>query len=225
MNGRIRAREVRVVGAEGKPLGILSLHEAISLARTHGMDLVEVAANAQPPVCRIVDYGKFCYEQAKKQKETRKTQQNVGKVKEIQLRPAIDPHDFEFKLNRAIEFLCEDMKVKVNMRFRGREMAHPEVGMGVMKRFIDALEPYGTSPQPPRKAGRNVNAVVNPLPKEKRALRPESKEAPSADAEPEAPETPDDAGKPAPPAPPTPEAPAADSFSNRPFEGLDNQLG
>lgn len=224
MNGRIRAREVRVVNSEGKPVGVLSLQEAISLARNHGMDLVEVAANANPPVCRIVDYGKYCYEQSKKQKETRKTQQHVGKVKEIQLRPAIDPHDFDFKLSRAIEFLCEDMKVKVNLRFRGREMAHPEVGMGVMRKFINALAPYGTSPQPPRKAGRNVNAIVNPLPKVKRAPRPEtaeqtetpetSSETPTA-AAPERPSVPD----------PSAGQPSGEGFANRPFESLDGQLG
>ena len=227
MNGRIRAREVRVVNSEGKPVGILSLQEAINLARTHGMDLVEVAANANPPVCRIVDYGKYCYEQSKKQKETRKTQQHVGKVKEIQLRPSIDPHDFDFKLSRAIEFLCEDMKVKVNLRFRGREMAHPEVGMGVMAKFINALAPYGTSPQPPRKAGRNVNAIVNPLPKAKRAPRPESPEGAetsetsetssetAAAAVPERPSAPDASTDPA----------TGEGFANRPFEGLDGSLG
>jgi translation initiation factor IF-3 len=223
MNGRIRAREVRVIGPEGNPLGILSLHEAISRARAQGMDLVEVAANAQPPVCRIVDYGKFRYEQAKKQKESRKAQQHVGKVKEVQLRPSIDPHDFQFKLERAIEFLCDDMKVKVTLRFRGREMAHPEVGMKVMERFIKALAPFGTSPQPPRRAGRSVNAIVNPLPRNKRAPRPHSEE--------ELPPPPDPSAlvmeaetseSPASPAPETAPPTETEGFANRPFEGLDN---
>lgn len=175
LNGRIRAREVRVIAPEGTSLGILSLQEAINLARTHGLDLVEISPNAKPPVCRIVDYGKFCYEQAKKEKESKKGQ-HAGKVKEVQLRPGIDPHDFATKLTHAIEFLCEDMKVKLNLRFRGREMARPELGMQVMEKFIRELAPYGTAPENPRRAGRSVNAIVNPLPRGKRAPNPHEKE-------------------------------------------------
>ncbi|MCP5520509.1 MAG: translation initiation factor IF-3 [Verrucomicrobiales bacterium] len=183
LNGRIRAREVRVIAPEGTSLGILSLQEAINLARNHGLDLVEISPNAKPPVCRIVDYGKFCYEQSKKDKESKKGQ-HAGKVKEVQLRPAIDPHDFATKLGHAIDFLCEDMKVKLNLRFRGREMARPELGMQVMQKFIQDLAPYGTSPETPRRAGRSVNAIVNPLPRAKRAPNPRQKEDEAVEAAP-----------------------------------------
>src|SRR5436190_2114712 len=127
VNGKIRAREVRVVALDGKQLGVLQLGEAINLARQHAVDLVEIAPNATPPVCRLVDFGKFRYEQAKKEKESRK-HQHANKVKEIQLSPTIDPHDFGVKLTHAIDFLCDEMKVKVTLRFRGREMAHQEIG-------------------------------------------------------------------------------------------------
>ena len=112
VNGKIRAREVRVIGGDGSQLGVLSLQDALNRARVEGVDLVEIAPTANPPVCRLVDYGKFRYEQSKKEKESKK-RQHATKVKEIQLSPGIDPHDFGVKLNHAIEFLCEDMKVKV----------------------------------------------------------------------------------------------------------------
>jgi len=117
VNGKIRAREVRVIGVDGKQLGVISLGEAINLARANGVDLVEIAATATPPVCRLVDFGKFRYEQAKKDKESKK-HQHANKVKEIQLSPKIDPHDLGVKLNHAIDFLCEDMKVKIVLKFR-----------------------------------------------------------------------------------------------------------
>ena len=110
VNGKIRAREVRVIGTEGKQLGVLTLGDALTLARANGVDLVEIAPNATPPVCRLVDYGKFRYEQAKREKESRK-HQHANKVKEVQLSPKIDPHDLGVKLEHAIGFLCEDMKV------------------------------------------------------------------------------------------------------------------
>src|SRR5213076_394474 len=124
---KIRAREVRVVSQDGKQLGVLQLGEAINLARAQGVDLVEIAPNATPPVCRLVDFGKFRYEQSKKEKESKK-HQHANRVKEIQLSANIDPHDFATKLTHAIDFLCEEMKVKVTLRFRGREMAHQEFG-------------------------------------------------------------------------------------------------
>src|SRR6185503_7713306 len=123
VNGKIRAREVRVIGTEGKQLGVLSRADAINRARNSGVDLVEIAAAATPPVCRWGDYGKFRYEQSKRDKDAKK-HQHANKVKDIQLSPTIDPHDFGVKLSHAIDFLCEDMKVKVTLRFRGREMAH-----------------------------------------------------------------------------------------------------
>ena len=132
VNGKIRAREVRVIGFDGKQLGILQLGEALNLARASGVDLVEIAPNATPPVCRVVDFGKFRYEQAKRDKESKK-HQHATKVKEVQLSPKIDPHDLAVKIEHAVGFLCEDMKVKVTLKFRGREMAHTEFGFQVVQ--------------------------------------------------------------------------------------------
>jgi len=170
-NGKIRAREVRVVGPDGSQIGVLPTPEAIQLARRYGVDLVEVAANASPPVCRIIDYGKYRYELSKKEKEAKK-HQHSNKTKEIQLRPSIDSHDFSIKLNHAIDFLCEDMKVKVSLRFRGREMAHKEFGFQTIKRFLTECAPYGTADAPPKLVGRGIGMMVSPLPKNKRAPNP-----------------------------------------------------
>jgi len=120
VNGKIRAREVRVIGIDGTQHGVMALGDALNLARASGVDLVEVAANAVPPVCRVVDFGKYRYEQAKRDKESKK-HQHANKVKEVQLSPKIDPHDLGVKIQHAVDFLCEDMKVKVNLKFRGRK--------------------------------------------------------------------------------------------------------
>jgi len=175
VNGKIRAREVRVVSEAGQQLGVMALHEAITLARNNSMDLVEVAPNATPPVCRIVDYGKFRYEQSKKDKESRK-HQHANKVKEIQLRPGIDPHDFGTKLVHAVNFLCEDMKVKISLRFRGREMAHKEFGFQVVSNFIKEITPYGHPDAEPKLVGRGINVMISPLPRNKRAPNPRQEE-------------------------------------------------
>ena len=171
VNGKIRAREVRVVGHDGKQLGVLALGEAINLARTHGVDLVEIAPNATPPVCRLVDYGKYRYEQSKKEKEAKK-HHHANKVKEIQLSPSISPHDFGVKLSHAIDFLCEEMKVKLALRFRGREMAHQEIGFQVVKKFIQALALYGHPDAEPKLIGRGIHVMLSPLPRNKRAKNP-----------------------------------------------------
>ena len=187
VNGKIRAREVRVVGDDGQQLGVLSLADALYLARAKGVDLVEVAANANPPVCRIVDYGKYRYEQSKKDKESKK-HQHANKVKEVQLRPGIDPHDFGVKLQHAIDFLCEDMKVKVTLRFRGREMAHQEIGYGQINKFIQEVAPFAHPDAPPKMIGRGINVMLSPLPRNKRAPNPnaaEDHEGEEADENPE----------------------------------------
>lgn len=173
-NGKIRAREVRVMGPDGAQIGVLPTHEAIQLARRHGVDLVEVAANANPPVCRIIDYGKYRYELSKKEKEAKKHQQS-NKTKEIQLRPSIDSNDFNIKLNHAIDFLCEDMKVKVSLRFRGREMAHKEFGFETIKRFLKECADFGTADAPPKLVGRGLGMMISPLPKNKRKPNPRGK--------------------------------------------------
>jgi len=171
VNGKIRAREVRVVGDDGKQLGVLALGEAINLARSHGVDLVEIAPNATPPVCRLVDFGKYRYEQSKKEKEAKK-HHHANKVKEIQLSPSISPHDFGVKLSHGIDFLCDEMKVKLALRFRGREMAHQEIGFQVVKKFIQALALYGHPDAEPKLIGRGIHVMLSPLPRNKRAKNP-----------------------------------------------------
>ena len=162
VNGKIRAREVRVIGVDGKQLGIISLNEALNLARQHGVDLVEIAANAMPPVCRLVDFGKYRYEQAKKEKDSKK-HQHASIVKEVQFSPRIDPHDLGIKVMHAVNFLCEDMKVKVALKFRGREMAHTEVGFEVINKFLAEIAPYGHPDFQPKLIGRGINVMISPL--------------------------------------------------------------
>lgn len=171
VNGKIRAREVRVIGVDNKQVGILSLGEALNLARANGVDLVEIAPTATPPVCRLVDYGKFRYEQAKKDKESKK-HQHASTVKEVQLSPRIDPHDLGVKIHHAIDFLCEDMKVKVTLKFRGREMQHTEFGFQVIQKFLGDISPYGHPDFEPKLIGKGINVMISPLPRNKRARNP-----------------------------------------------------
>jgi translation initiation factor IF-3 len=212
INGKIRAREVRVIGMDGKQLGVLSLNDALAMARANGVDLVEIAATATPPVCRLVDYGKFRYEQAKKEKESRK-HQHATTVKEIQLSPRIDPHDLGVKTGHAIDFLCEDMKVKVVLKFRGREMAHTEFGFQVINKFLADIAPYGHPDFQPKLVGRSITLMISPLPRNKRAKNPRQEER----AEPSAAPAPNSNArlvtKPATP-------PPAAGFTNNPFEQL-----
>ena len=175
VNGKIRAREVRVIAIDGKQLGVLPLGEALNLARSSGVDLVEIAANAVPPVCRVVDFGKFRYEQAKKDKESKK-HQHANKVKEVQLSPKIDPHDLGVKIEHAIDFLCEDMKVKVTLKFRGREMAHTEFGFQVVQKFLAEIAPFGHPDFQPKLIGRGINVMISPLPRNKRARNPRTED-------------------------------------------------
>jgi len=171
-NGKIRAREVRVIDDNKQQLGVLSLDEALRLARAKGLDLVEVAATATPPVCRIVDYGRFLYEEAKRSKDSQ-GHQSGSKMKELQVSPTIDPHDLAVKLDHAIQFLCDDMKVRVKLRFRGRQKAHKEVGFEVVNKFVREVAAYGQADSPPKMLGdRDLNVVLSPLPRNKRARNP-----------------------------------------------------
>jgi translation initiation factor IF-3 len=154
----------------------MGLGEALNLARASGVDLVEVAPNATPPVCRVVDFGKYRYEQAKRDKESKK-HQHANKVKEVQLSPKIDPHDLGVKIQHAVDFLCEDMKVKVNLKFRGREMAHTEFGFQVVRKFLEEIASYGHPDFQPKMSGRNINVMVSPLPRNKRGKSPREAEA------------------------------------------------
>jgi translation initiation factor IF-3 len=183
VNGKIRAREVRVLGTDNKQLGILPLNDALIMARQSGVDLVEISPAATPPVCRLVDFGKFRYEQAKKEKDSKK-HQHASTVKEIQLRPRIDPHDLGIKVTHAVDFLCEDMKVKVALKFRGREMAHTEFGFQVVNKFLADIAPYGHPDFQPKLIGRGIHAMVSPLPRNKRPKNPhqiEGSPAPASD--------------------------------------------
>ena len=223
VNGKIRAREVRVVGADGKQIGILSLGDALTLARQQGVDLVEIAPTATPPVCRLVDYGKFRYEQAKKEKESKK-HQHANKVKEVQLSVKIDAHDLGVKVGHAVDFLCDDMKVKVSLRFKGREMAHTEFGFQVVEKFIKEIAPYGHPDFPPKLTGRNIHLMVSPLPRNKRAKNPraaEGDEKPSA-AQPPPEETTTPLRV---PLPTTPDAPPAAGIVNNPFSQIEVKSG
>jgi len=160
-----------VIGVDGKQLGVLSLGDALNLARANAVDLVEIAANANPPVCRLVDFGKYRYEQAKRDKESKK-HQHANKVKEVQLSPKIDPHDLGVKIQHAVDFLCQDMKVKITLKFRGREMAHTEYGFQVVQKFLTEIAPYGHPDFQPKLIGRGINVMISPLPRNKRAKNP-----------------------------------------------------
>jgi translation initiation factor IF-3 len=168
---------------DGKQLGVLGLGDALNMARANAVDLVEIAPNANPPVCRLVDFGKFRYEQAKKDKESKK-HQHANKVKEVQLSPKIDPHDLGVKIQHAVDFLCEDMKVKITLKFRGREMAHTDVGFQVIKKFLAEIAPYGHPDFQPKLIGRGINAMISPLPRNKRARHPNENGAETAAEEP-----------------------------------------
>jgi len=179
-NGKIRAREVRVLDEQKQQLGVMSLHEALRLAMSKGLDLVEIAPNATPSVCRIVDYGKFMYEEAKRHKDAQ-GRQSASRMKEIQLSPMIDPHDFAIKLGRAIDFLCEDMKVRIKLRFRGRQKAHTEFGFEVVNRFVKEAASWGQPDSPPKMLGdRDLNAILSPLPRNKRAPNPRAADTSAA---------------------------------------------
>jgi translation initiation factor IF-3 len=212
VNGKIRAREVRVIGVDGKQLGILSLGEALNVARANGVDLVEIAATATPPVCRLVDFGKFRYEQAKKDKESKK-HQHANKVKEIQLSPKIDPHDLGVKMSHAVDFLCEEMKVKLVLKFRGREMQHTEFGFQLIEKFLKEIAPYGHPDAPHRLVGRAISVMLSPLPRNKRAKNPHE-----GQREEDRPDSNHEMGR---PAPPSPSGNGDSGFPNKPFSRLD----
>jgi len=171
-NGKIRAREVRVLDETKQQLGVMSLNDALRLAQGKGLDLIEIAPNATPPVCRIVDYGKFLYEESKRDKDSRASQ-SASRMKELQLSPSIDPHDLAVKRNHAIQFLCDDLKVRVKLRFKGRQKVHKEIGFEVVNRFVKEVALYGQADSPPKMLGdRDLNVVLTPLHRDKRAKNP-----------------------------------------------------
>tara|TARA_B100000686_G_C16801376_1_gene986277 strand:- start:18 stop:497 length:480 start_codon:yes stop_codon:yes gene_type:complete len=157
----IQALEVRLIGADGEQIGVVEKKDALDRATNLGLDLVIVADNADPPVCKIMDYGKFKYEEQKKKNEARKKQKTID-VKEIKLRPNIDTHDYDVKMRSMRKFLNEGDKVKVTMRFRGREMAHQDLGLNVLHRVRDDLEEQSKIEQFPKMEGRQMVMVLAP---------------------------------------------------------------
>jgi len=161
VNDRIRVPKVRVVGADGSQIGIIDTQEALDMAADQDLDLVEVAGQADPPVCRIMDYGKYKYEQDQRQKEARKKQSLIV-VKEMKMRPKIDPHDYETKKGHVVRFLRQGAKVKVTIMFRGREMAHQELGRKLLDRLSDDLQDIAKIDAFPKIDGRNMTMVLSP---------------------------------------------------------------
>lgn len=160
INERIKHSEIRVIDADGGQLGIISHKKALEMAISRNLDLVEISPNANPPVCKIMDYGKYRFEQSKREKESRKNQKIVD-VKELRMSLNIDVHDFNTKVGHAVKFLKSGDKVKVSIRFRGREMAHSHLGEDLLKRFKEAIGEYGVVDKQPKLEGRSMTMIVS----------------------------------------------------------------
>ena len=182
INERIRAREVRVIDDAGEQLGILPPFEALKIARERGLDLVEVSPNAVPPVCRIQDYGKFLYEKDKSERAARKKQKIIV-VKEVKFSVTVDEHDYQTKKNQAVRFLSEGDKVKASLRFKGRQMAHRDLGYAIINRLIQDIGDAGTVEFMPRMEGTTLHAILAPGKKEA-AKKPTAPKPPAAAAAP-----------------------------------------
>jgi translation initiation factor IF-3 len=169
INRAIRVKEVRVIDPEGKQLGIMPLAEALRAAANYDLDLVEVSPKSDPPVCRIMDYGKFKYQQQKKAHDAKK-KQAVAHIKEVKMRPKTEEHDFQFKLRHIERFLKEGNKTKITIVFRGRELAHPDLGRNMINRVVEETKEYGRVEQDPRFEGRNFIMILAPL----QSLKPAS---------------------------------------------------
>lgn len=165
INEKIRAHEVRLIGPDGKQLGVMSPDRAMEIAVQNDMDLVEIAPQAKPPVCRIMDYGKFKYEKTRKAREARRNQRQTT-LKEVKFRPKIDVHDFEVKVRRIEKFIAHGDKVKITVMFRGRERSHSELGYKITERVKEAVETYAFVEVPARMEGRNMHMMLAPLKKE-----------------------------------------------------------
>ncbi len=171
INDRIRAREVRVIDENGEQLGILPPFEALRIARERGLDLVEVSPNAVPPVCRIQDYGRFLYEKEKSERAARK-KQKVIVIKEVKFSVTVDEHDYQTKKNQAVRFLHEGDKVKASLRFRGRQMAHRELGYAIINRLIQDIGEAGVVEFMPRMEGTTLHAILAPSKKQEQQPKP-----------------------------------------------------
>ena len=189
INDRIRVPEVRLVGPHGEQVGIVSIDSALRLAQEADLDLVEVAAEARPPVCKLMDYGKFKYESAMKAREARKNQAHTV-IKEMKLRPKIDPHDYETKKGHVVRFLKQGDKVKITIMFRGREQSRPELGYRLLQRLAQDVSDLGFVETTPKQDGRNMTMVLGPHKKkaEARAERAAAKAADAAEQQTQAPQ-------------------------------------
>lgn len=167
VNREIRAPRVRVISQTGEQIGVLTLHEALAKADEAGLDLVEIAAGSNPPVCKIINYGKFRYDQTKREKESKKAQHQI-KVKEIKLKPNISQHDLETKTQHVRDFLIKGNKVKISCTFRGREMMHTDIGQKLMQKLCDDLEDIATPEAPLKLLGRALTVVLAPGGKKKK---------------------------------------------------------
>ena len=176
VNESIRAKEVRLVGEKGEQLGVMPLYQAREVAKKHNLDIVEVAATAEPPVCRLLDYGKYKYEKGKKEREVRKSQK-VSSLREVRLRPKIGDHDFEAKARKAKKLLEGGDKVKVTVFFRGREITHPEIGLGLLQRMTESLKEIASVEGQPLMDGRRMNVVLSPVTTQKTKKIEEIKES------------------------------------------------
>ncbi len=161
VNEQIRDREVRLVDSDGGMIGVISAREAQKIANSKNLDLVKVSPKANPPVCKIMDYGKYMFEQAKREKEARKNQKTIN-IKEVWMRPKIEEHDFNTKLRHTQKFLKEGNKVKVSVRFRGREMQHTSLGRNILVKFAEAVGELGEVERNPKMEGRNMMMILNP---------------------------------------------------------------
>lgn len=161
INEEIRDKELRVIDADGSMLGIMAAKDAQKLANQKNLDLVKIAPQATPPVCRIMDYGKYMFELSKKEKEARKNQKVIS-IKEVRLTPSIEDHDFEFKLKNAYKFLEDGDKVKVSVKFRGREMNHTSLGAEVLEKFAEGIKEVGIVDKKPKLEGKSMVMIINP---------------------------------------------------------------
>ena len=161
INEEIRDREVRVVDQNGEQLGVMSSRDALALAEERQLDLVKIAPQARPPVCKLMDYGKYRFEQSKKEREFRKNQKVIT-VKEVRLSATIEDHDVDVKFKNAVKFLKEGNKVKVTIRFRGRQITHSDIGRQVMNEFAERIKEYGTVDKAPQIEGRNMSMFISP---------------------------------------------------------------
>ncbi|WP_197737865.1 translation initiation factor IF-3 [Aquicella lusitana] len=161
VNDEIRSHEVRLIDAEGQQLGVVSIHEAKKISEEAGLDLVEVSPEAKPPVCRIMDYGKYKFQMSKRKAAAKKKQKQI-QIKEIKIRPGTEEADYQVKLRNIMKFLENGDKAKVTVRFRGREMSHPELGMQLLERMINELADYGAIEQHPKFEGRQIVMVMGP---------------------------------------------------------------